>query len=167
VRISVHVSGELQALKARLQELPAEVRKQIRQATKTAALPIWREEVAANVHSRAEGIAFGRTARVAVSDRNVQLQAARIGKPLSGGLDVKSQWQGLEFGGEPNVVRTVDVRNARGTQFTVKRHTQRQLRARKPSGYVVYPAVAKAIPRLTSLWVQTVQRAGAEAHEGI
>jgi hypothetical protein len=166
VRISAHVSPELRAMLTRIRELPAEVRKEIRVATKAEALPIWRESVAANVQSRAEGLAFGKTSRVAVTDRGVRLQAARIGKPLSGGLDVKTQWHALEFGGAPDVRRTVDMTSRKGKRYTVTRHTQRQLRARKRTGYVVFPAVADSVPRIMSLWMQTVARAGHEALEG-
>jgi hypothetical protein len=164
--ISVHVSPELQAMLTRIRELPTEVRKQIRVATKTDALPIWQQTIGANVETRAEALAFGRTARVAVTDRGVRLQAARVGKTLSGGLSVKTQWQGLEFGADPKVVRKVETTSRKGTSYTAVRHTQRQLRPRKSSGYVVFPAVAESIPRLMSLWLQTVARAGHEALEG-
>lgn len=166
MRISAFVSPELQALLTRITQLEPETRKELRKATKGAALPIWTESVNANLTTRAEGIAFGKTARVAVTDRGVRLQAARVGKALSGGLNVKSQWHALEFGAERETVRTVDMRSRKGTQYTARRHTQRQLRARRKSGYVVFPAVAEAIPRVLSLWLQTVQRTGHEQLEG-
>jgi hypothetical protein len=166
VRISAHVSPQLRAMLTRIRELPADVRKEIRVATKAAALPIWREEVAGNVQSRAEGLAFAKTARVAVTDRGVRLQAARIGKGLSGGLDVKTQWHALEFGGERDVKRTIETTSRKGKRYTATRHTQRQLRPRNKTGYVVFPAVADSIPRVMSLWMQTVARAGHEALEG-
>jgi hypothetical protein len=166
VRISVHVSPELQAMLARIKELPAEVRKQVRVATKGAALPIWQESVGLHVQSRAEGLAFGRTARVAVTDRGVMLQAARVGKPLRGGLDPRTQWHALEFGGTPDTVRGVAMTSRKGRAYTATRHTQRQLRPRRRTGYVVFPAVADAVPRLFSLWLQTITRAGHEALEG-
>lgn len=166
MRISAHVSPQLQAMLARIKELPADTRKQVRVATKGAALPIWQESVGLHVQSRAEGLAFGKTARVAVTDRGVQLQAARVGKPLRGGLDPRTQWHALEFGGSPDTVRGVDMRSRRGTSYTATRHTQRQLRPRKRSGYVVFPAISDAVPRLFSLWLQTIARAGHEALEG-
>jgi hypothetical protein len=166
MRISVHVSPQLQAMLTRIRELPAETRKQIRQATKAEALPIWRESVGMHVQSRAEGIAFGKTARVAITDRAVNLQAARVGKPLPGGLNPRTNWQALEFGGDPGKARKVDTRSRKGTGYTVTRRTQVQLRPRKRSGYVVYPAVASAVPRIMSLWLQTVARAGHEALKG-
>lgn len=165
MRISIHASRELQVLQARLRELPTEVRKQIRQATKQAALPIYLDGVHQYVTTRPEARVLAATARVAVTDRGVRLQAARVGKALSGGLQIKSQWHAVEFGGYPEVVRTVQRTSSKGRRYDVKRHTQRQLRPRKPTGYVIYPAIADAIPRLAALWVQTVARAGHEAHE--
>lgn len=166
MRVSVYVSPQLQAMLARIKELPADVRKELRVATKREAGPIWTEEVAGNVQTRAEGLAFGRTARVAVTDRGVRLQAARIGKGLSGGLDVKTQWHALEFGGDRAVRRPVETTSKRGKAYRAVRHTQRQLRPRLKTGHVVFPAVADTIPRILSLWFQTVARTGHEALEG-
>lgn len=166
MRISAHVSPQLQAMLARIKELPAETRKQVRVATKGEALPIWQESIGLHVQTRAEALAFGRTARVAVTDRGVQLQAARLGKPLRGGLNPRTEWHALEFGGSPDTVRAVDTRSRRGTSYTARRHTQRQLRPRRRAGYVVFPAVAETVPRLFSLWLQTIARAGHEALEG-
>lgn len=166
MRISAHVSPQLRAMLARIRELPTETRKQVRVATKASALPIWRESVAVHVTSRADGIAFAKTARVAVSDRGVSLQAARIGKPLSGGLNPRTNWQALEFGGDPAKRRPVETASRKGTRYTVTRHTQRQLRPRRKTGYVVFPAVSEAIPRVMSLWLQTIARAGHEALKG-
>lgn len=166
MRISVHVSPQLQAMLTRIRELPADVRKQVRVQTKADALPIWREEVGSNVHSRLEGLVFGRTARVAVTDRGVRLQAARVGKALCGGLDVKTQWHAVEFGGDPDVRRKVETRSRAGRAYTATRHTQRQLRPRNRTGYVVFPAVADSVPRLMSLWLQTIVRAGHDALDG-
>lgn len=166
MRVSVHVSPQLQAMLTRIRELPAETRKQVRVATKAEALPIWRESVAANVTTRAEGIAFAKTARVAVTDRGVNLQSARIGKPLSGGLNPRTQWHALEFGGSPDTRRPVDMTSRKGKRYTAVRRTQAQLRPRRRNGYVVYPAVAEAVPRVLSLWLQTIARAGHEALEG-
>lgn len=166
MRISVHVSPQLQAMLTRIRELPAESRKQLRVATKSAALPIWRESVAAHATSRADGIAFVKTARVAVRDTAVNVQSARVGKPLSGGLNPRTNWQALEFGGDRGKARKVDTVSRKGRAYTATRRTQAQLRPRRRSGYVVYPAVADAVPRLLALWFQTVVRAGHEALEG-
>lgn len=166
MRISIHVSKELQATLQRIRELPTETRKQIRKATKTDALPIWQRSVGEHVETRVENLVLGRTARVAVSDRGVFLQSARIGKPLPGGLSVKQQWHAVEFGGDPNVRRAYEARSRKGTAYTVKRHTQRQLRQRKATGHVIYPAISEAVPAFVSLWMQTVMRAGHEALNG-
>lgn len=166
MRISVHVSPELQAALTRIRELPTETRKQIRQWTKADALPIWQREVAEHVETRVEALVIGRTARVAVTDRGVRLQAARVGRPLRGGLNPKTQWHAVEFGGDQDVRRKVAYTSSRGKNYDITRHTQRQLRPRRETGYVAYPAIARSVPRLASLWLQTIVRAGHEALEG-
>lgn len=166
MRISVHVSKELQATLQRIRELPTETRKQIRKATKADALPIWQRSVGEHVESRVEGLVLGRTARVAVSDRGVMLQSARVGKQLSGGLSIKQQWHAIEFGGDRDAKRAYEARSRKGTGYTIRRHTQRQLRPRKATGHVVFPAISEAVPAFVSLWMQTVMRAGHEALHG-
>jgi hypothetical protein len=166
LRISVYSSRELQGLIARLKTTDRETRKQIRQATKTDALPIWSESVLAHVETRLEARVLGATARVKASDQNVTLTAATVGRKLSGGLDPKIDWHVVEFGADRDSVTGYEATSPRGTRFPVKRHTRRQLRPRNPKGYVVYPAAAEAIPRIASLWVQTVVRTLHEIVEG-
>lgn len=166
MRISVYASHELQAVLLKLKTLDRDTRGQIRRGTKADAAPIWATEVGSRVQTRAEGLALGKTARVAVSDQNVQLQSARIGRALSGGLLPSRDYAALEFGtdhrDEPT---TYESTSTKGQRFTVKRRTRRQLRSRAASGHVVYPAVGAAVPRLAALWVQTVVRTLHEALE--
>lgn len=166
LRISVYSSRELQALIVRLKGTDRETRKQIRQATKLAAGPIWTSALAEQLSTRVEATVLAKTGRVKVSDQNITLTAASIGRPLSGGLQPKRDYHVIEFGAERDELVTYEARSRKGRTFAVKRHTRRQLRPRKRTGYVVYPAAADAIPRLASLWVQTAMRTLHELVEG-
>lgn len=166
MRVSVFVSPELRLLILRLREVDRETRKQIRRLTKADAQPMWQRAVAEHITTRPEALVLGRTARVTVSDQNVTLTSARIGKPLKGGLDPKVDYHVIEFGADRDQKTTYEARSSRGRSFTVTRRTRAQLRARQPKGHVVYPAAAETIPRLASLWWATAKRALAEALEG-
>lgn len=167
MRISVHVSPQLQLLILRLREVDRETKRQIRRATKTEAQPIWQEAVQGHVFTRVESLVLGKTARVAVSDRNVTLTSARIGKPLSGGLNPKTDYHVVEFGASNREERVpYEATSKHGKRFIVKRRTRRQLRERNPKGYVVYAAAADAIPRLASLWWATAVRTLGDALDG-
>jgi hypothetical protein len=48
----------------------------------------------------------------------------------------------------------------------VTRNTTAQFKPRNRSGYVFYPAAKEMIPRLASLWVQTVVKTFADIFEG-
>jgi hypothetical protein len=48
----------------------------------------------------------------------------------------------------------------------VTRNTTAQFKGRRRAGYVFYPAAKKMIPRLASLWVQTVVKTYADIFEG-
>jgi hypothetical protein len=164
LRISVYSSRELQGLVARLREVPRETQAQIRRATKAVAQPIWQQATLEHVSTRLEQRVLAKTARAAVSNQNVTLQAAGSVKRLSGGLVPAVNYHAVEFG-VPNrdEVRPYEARSKHGRSFTVKRRTRRQLRDRNRQGYVAYPAAADVIPRLASLWVQTAVRTLHEA----
>lgn len=166
LRISVFASRELQALVARLKETDRETRKAIRQVTKAEATPIWAESVASNVTTRLESVVLGNTARVRVSDQNVTLSSATVGRRLRGGLNPKTDAKALEFGALDREQTSTYKATRGGKTFTVTRHARRQLRQRNRQGYVVYAAAAEAIPRLASLWAQTAVRTLHELIEG-
>jgi hypothetical protein len=116
--------------------------------------------------TRLESRAFGNTARIAVSNQNITLSVASVGKPLSGGLNPRSQAHVVEFGADRSTVVSYEARSARGTNYTVnKRRTRAMLRPKKKTGYVFYPTIKDVIPRIASLWIQTTVRSFYEALE--
>lgn len=153
MRISVFASKELQAIVPLLKSFDVNLRREIRRSTKTVAQPAWQEEVRGNVNTRLETRVLADTARVSVSDQNVMLQSANVGRALSGGAKPSEIYHSAEFGADQNFVRN-------------GRHTRRQFKPRNLKGYVVYPAAARLIPRLASLWVQTTIRTAYESFEG-
>lgn len=164
MRISIFASKELQAVAGALQALDRETKKQIRNQTKEIAAPEWQEAVRANITNKLEGRVLERTARVRVSDQNVSLSSASVGRTLRGGLRPTVDYAVVEFGADDKRV-TYESTSRRGTKFKVTRNTRAQLRKRNRKGYVVYPAAARMIPRIASLWVQTVMRTTYEALE--
>jgi hypothetical protein len=135
-----------------------DVAKQIRRVTKAVVQPEWQKAVAAKAGTSLESRVLVSTARVAVSDQNVTLKSAAIGRPLSGGLRPSESFAGVEFGANRTATQTYTATSSKGKRYQVTRHTQTQLKARKRTGYVVMPAVAEIIPRIASLWVQTTVR---------
>lgn len=164
-RISIHGSKELQAILYAMKSLDRDTRKHIRQETKRVVDPAWRMAVAEHTSTRPESRVLANTARVAISDQNVTLKAAQIGKTLSGGVKPAQIWYAIEFGADP-LKRKYSATSKKGKQFTVNRNTRAQLRPRNPTGYVFYPAVADILPRIAALWAQTFARGINEAFEG-
>lgn len=152
-----------------MRSLDKELAKQLRQQTKAVVGPEWTKAVRENAQTRLEQRVLADTARVAISNQNVMLKSASVGRKLSGGLLPKETAYAVEFGADrflPGQGRTYTSTSVRGKRFTVNnRNTVAQLRARKKKGYVVYPAAAEVIPRLASLWVQTIMRGVYEAFE--
>lgn len=147
MRISVFESRELQALIIVMKGLPREIAKQVRRQSRQVIEPEWRKALAEEAGDYRPGQRlFAQTGRVAVSDQNVTLKAATIGRGLSGGLG-PSEWHAIEFGGDRDV--------------------SPHLRPRRRKGYVVFPAAAQIIPRIAALWAQTTVRTIHEEVESI
>ncbi|TDW50997.1 hypothetical protein EDF52_10285 [Curtobacterium sp. PhB42] len=157
-RISVFASRDLRTLLAALKQVPRDVQKQVRQFTKQDAQPIWQSEIQGNVKTRLDQRVLGSTARVRVSNQNVQLESARIGRSLQGGAKPSAISGGVEFGANRDDRVTYTTTSRRGKRYPVTRRTKRQLPTRNTNGRVVFPASRKSIPRLASLWYQTAFR---------
>jgi hypothetical protein len=159
-RISLLVSKELQVLATVAKSLDREVAAQLRKHTRGAAEPIWAEETRGRVHTRLQARVLSDTARVAVSDQNVTLKSATIGK-LSSGIASSVLAGPAEFGGAPG--RPVQTKSRKGTAYT--RRLGGAFGQVRRDGYVVFPAVRAAVPRVAALWIQTAYRTVADTFE--
>lgn len=160
-RISLLVSRDLQALVTVAMGLPREVASQLRKHTRNVVEPAFREELRERVGTRIETRALLDTARVSVSDSNVTLKSATVGRV--GKVPASVLAGGAEFGSNPS--RLVKQRSRRGKPYT--RRLGSVFRAPRRGGYVFHPAVSAFIPRAASLWVQTAYRTVAEQFEKV
>lgn len=165
MRISVLSSRELQATLVALKSLDRDTRGHIRRELKSMAAPEWKQAVAERARTRLQQRVLASTARVAVSDQNVTLKAAHIGRSLSGGGKPSELYGPAEFGAAPSKI-TYTRRSKRGGSHRVTRTSGTQFTAPNRSGNAVYPAAANIIPRFASLLVQTVVRGMHDAFEG-
>lgn len=147
---------------------PKELQRQIRKQTKTIGQPEWQSAMAQEhqLASRVTQLVLVKTARMSVSNQNIRLSSASVGKALSGGLKPSVSYAGFEFGADQNGRTSYKAHSRTGTEYWVRnRHTRRQLPRRNPNGFVFYPAVARMIPRIAALWAQTAVRVLMEAFE--
>ncbi|QCQ16987.1 hypothetical protein [Microbacterium sp. RG1] len=143
MRLDAKASPELLAAIYAIRSLDKTIAKMIRQQTKRVAAPETTKAMAERADTRLEHRVMVNTAVVSVSNQNVRIQSARKGRPLKGGLDPKTDWYAVEFGGKAH-----------------------QLKPRNKRGYVFYPAAREMIPRLARLWIETTVRTIATAFEG-
>lgn len=166
MRISVKDSAQLRAVILGTKMLERETRKQIRQHSSRVIVPEWQRTVAEQASTRLESRVLAATARVSVSDQNVTLKSAQVGRSLTGGAKPADIWHAVEFGAA-QTTKTYQARSRKGRTFTVhNRHTRAHLRRRNRRGYVVHAAAAQIIPRIAALWTQTVVRGFHDAFEG-
>jgi hypothetical protein len=155
--ISVLVSKDLRTLLDALRGLPAETNKQIQKATKSAALPIWQDEVKSNVTTRLEARVLGQTAKVGVTKSNVFLRSGQVGK-LSSGLPVSVLSQAVEYGrpADAPIPAKGKMVSKNGVRYT--RRSGTAFRPRNRKGYVANEAGRDSIPRYAALWISTAVR---------
>jgi hypothetical protein len=165
VRISVLNDERLQAALLALRAFEKTMLGQIRRHTKAIGQPEWQTAVRGRTSTTLEDRVLGATARMQVSNQNVTLKSASIGRALSGGARPVDLGRAVEFGSNMKQSR-VTQRSKRGKPYSYTRKTGKQFRPPNRKGYAVYPAAAQMIPRFAALWVQTIVRTFYEAAEG-
>ncbi|WP_157156261.1 hypothetical protein [Diaminobutyricimonas sp. LJ205] len=158
-RISLLVSRDLQTLVQVARGLDREVAAQLRKHTRKAAEPIFQDAVRANVTTRLQTRVLSDTARVSVSDSNVTLKSAMVGKVH--GIPTSVLAPATEFGAQPTTL--ISTTSKTGTPY--KRRIGSSFGLPRRKGYVFHPAVRESIPRMASLWLQTALRTVAEQFE--
>ena len=165
LKISTRDSEQLRATVQALKVMDKQLAGLIRKFTKAELEPEWAKGLQQRAGTALESKVLGATARVTVSNQNVTLKSATVGRSLSGGLAPKVNYPAVEFGADRGATSTYRTRSRRGKSYTVTRHTRRQLKPPRRGGYVVYPTAQSLIPRFAALWVQTTVRTFYEAFE--
>lgn len=148
LRVSALSSRELLTVLRGLRNLDRETKKQLRAHLRPMVLQEWQAAMAAKATTKLQNAVLVRTARARVSDQNITLTSATVGRSLVGGLKPSASWQAVEFGAGPA------TRNAKAFGPPDR------------NGKVFYPAAANIIPRIIAMYVQTYARAIHEALEG-
>ncbi|KQQ22875.1 hypothetical protein ASF48_06985 [Rathayibacter sp. Leaf299] len=165
-RIDVFGSRELQAALLGVRGAEKAVQANIRKATKAIGMPEWKKAVAEQAETRLEHRVLVDTARLSVSNQNVRLSSASVGRALSGGLKPSESYAAVEFGANRQAKNTYTATSSKGKTYSVTRRTRAQLRPQRRKGYAVYPAAQRMIPRFAALWVQVVVKTFHDAIEG-
>lgn len=158
LRISVFASKDLQRAILILKGTDKEISKEIRTRIRTFTNGEWQEAVRGRTSNAQEVKTLADTARVSVSNQNLTLKSASIGRSLSGGAKPSDIAKAVEFGAPQDTVKTYTATSRKGKQFKVTRHTDRQFRSPSRSGYAAYPAAAQIIPRVAAFFAQTTVR---------
>lgn len=169
-RLSVKNSRELMTVLLAIRAAPTEIQKAIRQQIKTFTTPeltsAMAEQLSMSAGFRMQDRVLIKTARVTMSNQNVRLSSATVGRKLKGGMNPKTDYAAAEFGADRQRRSTYSATSRKGRTFNVTRHTTRQLPLRNKKGWVFWPAVAELVPRVAAVMVQTTVRVISEAFEG-
>ena len=158
MRLDVTRSAALSAAVRVMATMPRETAKATRKYSKAVIQPEWRKGLAE--HAPGERMFHTRLVTPSaayVSDRGVKLRAGR-----QGGFPRET-----EFGAQREAWETYTRKSRKGGTHNVTRRTQRQFPAVRRKGYVFGPTARNMIPRIASLWVQTIYRTVHEVIEKI
>lgn len=146
--------------------LPRDLKNDIRKVQRASLNPIWREEMAASKGTPMHSVIF-RSGNRTKAGAPMMLVAGAANRRLSGGATTGELAKAYEFGSTTrNNYTKYRRRSTKGKTHTVTRRTRKQLPSFRRGGWIAYPAAARAIPRLTSLHVQTLMRRIYLAAEG-
>lgn len=166
MRIDVFKSPELLAVIYALRSVDKTLQAQVRKFTKAVAQPEWMKAIAERADSRIEHRVLVDTARVTVSNQNVRIQSANVGKKLSGGLNPKIHYPAVEFGASPKKTTYSRKNRKGGGSHKVTRTVNTSLPPRRKRG-PFYGAAENMIPRMARLWAQTTVKTLANALKGV
>lgn len=144
--------------------MDAEVRKQIRTHTRGTAKQVWQDELAQQTTTRLQNRVLVDSARLSVTDQNVTLKSAQVGK-MSSGVPVSRLAGPAEFGSAPS--RKVTQSSGRGGNKQYTRRLGGAFGAPRRKGKVFFPAAHASIARIGALWIQTAARTVAETFEKV
>ncbi|WP_372593566.1 hypothetical protein [Actinotalea sp.] len=149
--------------------LPKDLKNELRRAQRAQIGPIWTGEMTTSA-SRARRVeqqqAFRTGSRVKAG-LPLRLVAGASNRTTTGGGVVSDLARPFEFGTHRRANFTRYARTSTlGKQHTVTRRAAAQLPTAKRSGWVVYPAVSKTIPRLIGVWVTGINKRIYDAMEG-
>lgn len=160
VRIEPVDTKRVKAVAGKFRQFPSELKNNFRKAQRAAINPIWREEMASSAQgaSRTQQAVF-KSGNRTKAGLPAQVVAGSGRRAMRGGGTPVELNRAYEFGtNDPNATSTYSRRSKNGGRHKVTRRTRRQLPTFRRAGYVVYPAFAKAMPRLAKLHVQTLAR---------
>lgn len=153
MRISLLIDGSpLAVLATVMRGLPTDVKREIGTRTKGPAVDMWREELNDNAEDRRQ-FALAKSGTVGVTQSNVTLRAGGVGR-LSSGTPVSAIAKATEFGA--NADQKILTRSRAGKPY--KRRLGPTFGPPRRGGKVAYPAAAKVVARVASLWIQTAHR---------
>lgn len=166
--VRVNAPG-LYAARGAFRALPKDLKNTIRRAQRAELGHIWKQEMTESLAgaSPTQARIFKTGTRVKAG-LPAYLVAGAGTRPLSGGGTPAELGRPYEVGSGRRGAYTRYNRKARGkgTGKPVTRRTSRQLPTANRSGYVVFPAVAQAIPRIIGTWVKGLTDRIYEAVDG-
>lgn len=169
VRVAPASLKRIDEVRRAFRVLPKDFKNTLRKAQRAEVGPIWKREVdamASRAPYRQQQVIFKTGTRVKAG-LPMYLVAGAGTRPLSGGGYPTDLDTAYEFGKSNREQRkTYSRRSKRGRSQQVTRRTSRQLPRRASGGYVVYPALAKAIPQIIGTWVAGINQAIYDAIDG-
>lgn len=153
---AVEGPDEIRAAVLAMKRADKDLRKDINARTRATMGPEWTQGLADHVTRTTDRVILA-GARIAAGNPP-QLVAGNSKRKVGRALVPVENWPLWEYGTNQHYRHEYTRRSKGGGTHTVKRDTMAGQRRRSRTGYVIGPTVATLLPRLASLWVQTIVR---------
>lgn len=157
---------ELRAAVLALKAVDRDLRRDMNKRMRDTMNPVWKDTLAQHIGWAPEQVIL-KGARIAAGNPPA-LIAAGSTRPWRAGstLTPRAHWHALEYGaGARGEFVGYERLSPQGRRHTVRRRTKAHLKPRRRNGYVIGPTVAQVLPRMASLFVQSVVRSVMDALE--
>lgn len=147
-KVDVAGNRQVAATVALLKVAPRRIRTYMTRAARQAITALWRPAVQAHASTKMARRVILTGTRGVVGSETFHLVAANGRRALSGGLEPRDQWHGVEFGAVPQEVKVTIQGHSRSQVIN------RQFGPRVAKGRVAYRAARDVGPQVVAAWTE-------------
>lgn len=162
--IRVHGIPQLEAAVLAMKAADKDIKRDINARARAVMGPVWVQTLAEQIQRPGDRIILA-GARIAAGNPPT-LVAGNSKRKIGRGLIPVENWAGYEYGAVREYKTSYQRVSKNGKRHQVKRSVVSHLPKRREIGRIITPTVRKTLPRLASLWVQTIVKTYMDAFEG-
>lgn len=164
--LSVYGAEELQAAVLAMKLADRDLRNDINRRARATMGPEWKAGLSQHLRGIPQQQVIVKGAKISTGNPpSITTATTKTKVGHGGGIIPVDQWPVWEYGVSQHYPHQYTRRSRSGRSHTVRRDVNAGAPPRRKNGYVIGPTLADLLPRLASLWVQTIVRTYMDALE--